>query len=80
MTDERKKSYKALGDMMEELQNLNLELNPSPEPDEFSINQYAGANALTREKARGILDRGVREKKLTVRKIGNHSYYSRVET
>jgi hypothetical protein len=61
------------------LQELNAELNPTPNPDEFTAYQYAEANQMTYDKAKGILNRAIRDKKITRRTIGGKMYYTKVE-
>ena len=52
-------------DLTAELRRLNDELNPGRQPGEFTIAEYAKANGYTREVAKGVLERGVRDGKLS---------------
>lgn len=65
-------------DLTAALRQLNEELNSSPSKDEFTINQFAEANGFTRGKVRGILNQGVKDGKLTMRKIGQLLYFRKV--
>jgi hypothetical protein len=67
-------------DLTLELRRLNEELNPSPETGEFTIIQYAAAQLppLTRERAKTILENGVKDGKISKRKIYNKVYYKKV--
>jgi hypothetical protein len=46
------------------LQELQSELCPDRQPGEFTVFEYMTANHITREKATGILERGVTAGKL----------------
>jgi hypothetical protein len=63
------------------LRALNAELDPQPDPDEFSIAQYAAAQIppMTRDKAKGILERGRAAGKVTQRVIKATAYYRKAE-
>ena len=62
------------------LQELNKELDPQPESDEFSTGKYAEANKpMTRDVAHYLLENGVKAGKLTRRIIKNVVYYKKVK-
>jgi hypothetical protein len=60
------------------LRELNEELCSSKQPGEFNTLEYAEANDMTRDRARYILDNGVRDKKLTRRTLGSTVYFKAV--
>jgi hypothetical protein len=64
--------------MAEELRRLNETLNPTPKPGEFTAYQYAEANHMTYDRAKGILNRAIRDKKITRRMIGGKMYYTAI--
>ena len=63
-------------DAAEYLRSLNSELQSEIQPGEFTIVDFANANNLTRDKARGKLERGVKNKKLMKppRRLINHNW------
>ena len=65
-------------DLTAALRALNDELNPSPEDGEFTCINYAAANNMTRDKAKYILEKGVKDRKVTRRVINNTVYYKKV--
>ena len=52
-------------DLTAELRKLNAELNPGRQPGEFTCMEYAKANGMTRDVARGVLSRGLKAGRLT---------------
>jgi hypothetical protein len=62
------------------LRQLNAEINLTPSPDEFTRNQYAEANHMTRDQARGILSHAIQDGKVSTRKLRNTVYYKRIDS
>jgi hypothetical protein len=65
-------------DLTAELRRLDDALNPTPAPGEFTALQYAAANGITYDVAKGRLHRGVKSGVLTSRLIGRQIYYRQV--